>query len=71
MLGIFIGTGIGGGLIIDGQLYSGFNHSAGEIGHMVIDVHGPKCGCGNNGCFEALASLQLQSSSTFTRRSRR
>jgi len=56
VVGIFIGTGIGGGLIIDGQLYSGFNHSAGEIGHMVIDVHGPKCGCGNNGCFEALAS---------------
>jgi glucokinase len=56
MLGIFIGTGIGGGLILNGQLYSGFNRTAGEIGHMVIDVHGPKCGCGNNGCFEALAS---------------
>src|ERR1043166_7156714 len=56
LVGIFIGTGIGGGLIIDGQLYSGFNHTAGEIGHMVIDVDGPKCGCGNKGCFEALAS---------------
>ena len=51
-----VGTGIGGGLILDGQLYSGFNRTAGEVGHMVIQVGGPKCGCGNNGCFEALAS---------------
>src|SRR6266850_7406253 len=56
LVGIFIGTGIGGGLILDGQLHSGFNKTAGELGHMVIDVDGPKCGCGNNGCFEALAS---------------
>ncbi len=56
LIGIFIGTGIGGGIIIDGKLYSGFNKTAGEIGHMVIDIDGPKCGCGNNGCFEALAS---------------
>ncbi len=54
--GIFIGTGIGGGLILDGKLYSGFNRTAGEIGHMVLEVGGPKCGCGNKGCFEALAS---------------
>jgi len=56
VVGIFVGTGIGGGLIINGELYSGFNHTAGEIGHMVIEVSGPKCGCGNKGCFEALAS---------------
>jgi glucokinase len=56
MLGIFVGTGIGGGLIINGELYSGFGHAAGEIGHMIIDVNGPKCGCGQNGCLEALAS---------------
>src|SRR6267143_1085663 len=56
LVGIFIGTGIGAGLILDGQLHSGFNRTAGEIGHMVIDIDGPKCGCGNNGCFEALAS---------------
>jgi glucokinase len=56
MAGIFVGTGIGGGLIINGELYSGYNHTAGEIGHMVLDVDGPKCGCGNKGCFEALAS---------------
>jgi len=37
-------------------LYSGFNRTAGEIGHMVLEVGGPKCGCGNKGCFEALAS---------------
>ncbi len=56
MLGIFVGTGIGGGLIINGELYGGFNRTAGEIGHMVLEVGGPKCGCGNRGCFEALAS---------------
>src|SRR5690242_2074904 len=56
VVGIFVGTGIGGGLIINGELYSGFNHTAGEIGHMVLEVSGPKCGCGNKGCFEALAS---------------
>ena len=56
VVGIFVGTGIGGGFILNGELYSGFNHTAGEIGHMVIDVNGPKCGCGNKGCFEALAS---------------
>lgn len=55
LVGIFIGTGIGGGLILDGQLYSGFNRTAGEIGHMVLEVGGPKCACGNKGCFEALA----------------
>jgi len=56
MLGLFLGTGIGGGLILEGELYRGFNGTAGEVGHMVLQVGGPKCGCGNNGCFEALAS---------------
>jgi glucokinase len=56
LVGIFLGTGIGGGLILDGRPYAGFNRTAGEIGHMVLDVSGPKCGCGNKGCFEALAS---------------
>lgn len=55
-VGIFVGTGIGGGLILNGELYNGCNHAAGEIGHMVVDVNGPKCGCGNRGCFEAVAS---------------
>jgi glucokinase len=56
LLGIFLGTGIGGGLMLDGKLHRGFNGTAGELGHMVLLVGGPKCGCGNNGCFEALAS---------------
>jgi glucokinase len=56
MVGIFLGTGIGGGIVLDGRPYSGFNRTAGEIGHMVLDVDGSKCGCGNKGCFEALAS---------------
>jgi glucokinase len=55
-IGIFIGTGIGGGLILDRKLFSGFNHTAAEVGHMVLEINGPKCGCGNRGCFEALAS---------------
>lgn len=56
MVGIFLGTGIGGGLVLNGEIYSGFNRTAGELGHMVVEVGGPKCGCGNRGCFEALAS---------------
>jgi len=58
MIGIFIGTGIGAGLILDGKLFSGFNRTAGEVGHMVLEVGGPKCGCGNRGCFEAVAGRQ-------------
>ncbi len=57
VVGIFIGTGIGAGIILDGKLFSGFNRTAGEIGHMVIDASSElKCGCGNKGCFEALSS---------------
>ncbi|HKP35540.1 MAG TPA: ROK family protein [Pyrinomonadaceae bacterium] len=56
-LGIFIGTGIGGGIVLNGEFYTGANHTAGEIGHMVLQAdNGPLCGCGNKGCFEALAS---------------
>jgi len=55
-VGVFVGTGIGGGVIIDGKLYHGFNKNAGEIGHMVILADGPRCGCGKKGCYEALAS---------------
>jgi len=56
VVGMFIGTGIGGGLVLDGKPYSGMNHTAGEIGHMVLQVDGPKCGCGRKGCLEALGS---------------
>lgn len=52
---IFIGTGIGGGFVTDGKLLEGANNSAGEIGHMVVDMNGPKCTCGNFGCLEAFA----------------
>jgi glucokinase len=55
MVGIFLGTGIGGGIILNGELFSGFNRTAGEVGHMILEIGGPKCGCGNRGCFEALA----------------
>ena len=51
-----VSTGIGGGIIINGKLYSGPCGSAGEIGHMTIDVNGPRCSCGNVGCLETLAS---------------
>lgn len=51
-----IGTGIGGGLIINGQLYLGIGGTGGELGHTTIDYNGPICGCGNRGCLEAFAS---------------
>ena len=53
---ITVSTGIGGGIIVGGKLYGGAKGSAGEIGHTIIDPNGPMCGCGNNGCLEALAS---------------
>ncbi|MBI2858348.1 MAG: ROK family protein [Chloroflexi bacterium] len=56
MVFITVSTGVGGGIIIDGKLYQGANGAAGEIGHVVIDAGGPKCGCGNYGCLESLAS---------------
>jgi glucokinase len=56
MVGIFVGTGVGGGIILDGQLRGGARHAAGEIGHMVVAAGGPYCGCGRQGCLEAVAS---------------
>src|SRR5437870_5805587 len=55
-VGVWVGTGIGGGLIVDGEIDKGFRGAAGEIGHMVIEEDGPKCSCGRRGCVEALAS---------------
>jgi glucokinase len=55
-IGITIGTGIGGGLILDGRLYHGASDVAGEIGHTTIDTEGRHCKCGNYGCLEAYAS---------------
>lgn len=51
-----IGTGIGAGMVFDGQLYHGRTGAAGEGGHMSIDYRGPECGCGKRGCIEILAS---------------
>lgn len=56
MVMITVGTGIGGGIIAGGRLYRGSIGTAGEIGHMVVDPSGPKCGCGRFGCLEAVAS---------------
>ena len=51
-----VSTGIGGGIIIDGNIYRGGNGNAGELGHVPILPNGPKCDCGNRGCLEALCS---------------
>lgn len=51
-----IGTGIGGGLVINGQLHLGIGGTGGELGHQIIDMNGPACGCGSRGCLEAFAS---------------
>jgi len=56
MLYLTVSTGIGGGIIINGELYSGADGCAGELGHMTIEADGPQCSCGNFGCLEALAS---------------
>ncbi len=52
---IKVGTGIGSGLLIEGQIYRGATGSAGEIGHITIEENGPICSCGNRGCLEAMA----------------
>jgi glucokinase len=51
-----LGTGVGGGIIINGKLYLGSSGSAAEIGHMIVEVNGTRCRCGNTGCLETLAS---------------
>jgi glucokinase len=56
VIGVFVGTGVGGGLILDGKLRSGFRHAAAEVGHMIILADGPVCGCGKRGCLESVAS---------------
>lgn len=57
MVFITLGTGVGGGLIINGKLYTGFNGIAGEVGHIMLRHGGEKCGCGRRGCWEAYASV--------------
>lgn len=53
---ITLGTGVGGGIIINDQIYCGFNHAGGELGHIVIEVDGAPCSCGRRGCWEAYSS---------------
>lgn len=53
---ITLGTGVGGGIVIGGKLYSGFNYAGGELGHMVIVHDGVQCTCGRKGCWEAYSS---------------
>ncbi len=55
---ITLGTGVGAGIILDGKLYSGYNHSGGELGHMVIVKDGRPCMCGRRGCWEKYASAR-------------
>jgi len=52
---LFVGTGIGGGIVSAGRLIEGSSNTAGEVGHLIIDPQGPLCGCGNYGCLEVLA----------------
>lgn len=56
LVGVTLGTGIGGGVILDGRLIRGASGSAGELGHTTIDFNGRRCACGNYGCLEAYAS---------------
>jgi glucokinase len=55
MIGLTLGTGVGGVVVIDGEVLLGHDGTAGEIGHQTIDPDGPLCGCGNHGCLEAFA----------------
>lgn len=56
VVGIFVGTGIGGGIILHGELFHGASKTAGEVGHIIVKAGGPRCGCGTRGCLEAIAS---------------
>lgn len=56
LIGLTLGTGIGGGIVLNGDIFHGISDAAGEIGHMTIDSTGRKCNCGNYGCLEAYAS---------------
>ncbi|HTP65926.1 MAG TPA: ROK family protein [Geobacteraceae bacterium] len=55
LLCMFVGTGVGGGVVSGGRMLAGCNNTAGEVGHITVDMNGPPCTCGNRGCLEALA----------------
>lgn len=56
IVGFFVGTGMGGGLILNGELYTGNQFKAAEYGHLILDPEGPLCNCGQRGCLEAFSS---------------
>ena len=58
VVGFFVGTGMGGGLVLNGELFTGNLFKAGEYGHMVLNPEGPLCNCGQRGCLEAFSSKQ-------------
>ena len=58
IVGFFVGTGMGGGLVLNGKMYTGNQFKAAEYGHMVLDPEGPLCNCGQRGCLEAFSSKQ-------------
>lgn len=58
VVGFFVGTGMGGGLILNGELYTGHQFKAAEYGHMILNPEGPLCNCGQRGCLEAFSSKQ-------------
>ena len=58
IVGFFVGTGMGGGLVLNGSLYTGNQFKAAEYGHMILDPEGPLCNCGQRGCLEAFSSKQ-------------
>ncbi|MCR5618400.1 MAG: ROK family protein [Clostridiales bacterium] len=58
VVGLFVGTGMGGGLILDGKLYTGHLFKGAEFGHMILNDEGPRCNCGQRGCLEAFSSKQ-------------
>lgn len=63
LLGVWLGTGVGGGLILDGKPYTGSIGAAGEIGHMIVRQGGARCGCGRRGCLEAYSGRRMMSAS--------
>ena len=64
LIAVTLGTGVGGGIVLDGKIWEGFNGFAAELGHMVIDANGRRCSCGLRGCLEAYCSATALVSET-------
>jgi glucokinase len=67
VVGIYWGTGIGGGIVIDGKIVQGSSFTAGEIGHMLVENNGKKCTCGRHGCFESYAAKWALTENVYNR----